>query len=305
LNEEQENSKSMSNLRGIDDAREGLSPPSNKTTEESASANAQQTTSFPLCTGGGGGTTPQSNSKRRFFPTWRGKPLYHGNEEALAWGLDIAARGVAFVAMGAFVGTALLRLAKEAAGCETQPAPADDGTSSSVVPECNGRVYGIRPSSLLTTYTMTVGVVSAALMPLVRSESSYDALVFFLYIYSLSPSHYKYSLFLIVYKMGAFVDYTDKRLLLGRISSVIFCCLLVPPIFIGSETWFAVAICLLLLAFVGWVQTMVTYAYLPELTNSEQHLTQYTQSFSILSFASMVLLLVIVIGISTLAGFAK
>jgi MFS transporter, UMF1 family len=105
--------------------------------------------------------------------------------------------------------------------------------------------------------------------------------------------------------MGAFVDYTDKRLLLGKIASVSFCCLLVPPIFISSEMWFAVAICLLAAAFVGWVQTMVTYAYLPELTDSEQHLTQYTQSFSILQFASMVLLLVVVIGISTVAGFGN
>jgi MFS transporter, UMF1 family len=103
--------------------------------------------------------------------------------------------------------------------------------------------------------------------------------------------------------MGAFVDCTDKRLRLGRISSAIFCCLLLPPIFIGTKTWFAVAICLLLLAFIGWIQTMVAYAYLPELTDSEEHLSQYSQSFSILSFGSMVLLLSFVIGVSTLAGF--
>jgi hypothetical protein len=171
MNDDQDNSKSMSNHKGIDqyeNERASQTLASNKTREES-SANALQTTSLPLCTGGGGGGGGATGrqpaaTKSRFFPTWRGKPVYHGNEEALAWALDIAARAVAFVTVGAFVGTALLRLAKEAAGCETQP-PADGSSSS--VPECNGKVYGIRPSSLLTTYTMTVGVVSAALMPLV------------------------------------------------------------------------------------------------------------------------------------------
>lgn len=162
MNDEKENSKSSSNE---DVEHEGMPCPAKTSEETSASAkNAQETISLPsLCTTGG--ALPQSTS--RFFPTWRGKPVYHGNEEALAWGLDIVARAIAFVAMGAFVGTALLRIAKEAAGCETQP-PA----GSTSVPECNGRVYGIRPSSLLTTYTMTVGVVSAALMPLVRRRTS-------------------------------------------------------------------------------------------------------------------------------------
>jgi hypothetical protein len=181
MNDEKENSKSISNK---DVEHEGMPCPT-KTSEEAPSAkNAQETISLPsLCTGG---TLPQSTS--RFFPTWRGKPVYHGNEEALAWGLDIVARAVAFVAMGAFVGTALLRIAKEAAGCETQP-PA----GSTSVPECNGRVYGIRPSSLLTTYTMTVGVVSAALMPLVRRRTSMPPLICFLSL----PCPYTFLIFYI------------------------------------------------------------------------------------------------------------
>jgi hypothetical protein len=157
----------------------------------------------------------------RYYPRWRGKPVYHGNQEALGWALDAVGRAVAFIGAGAFLSTALLRLAKEAAGCEVDPPP-----GSNKVPDCDGRVYGIRPSSLLTTYTIVVGVVSATLMPF----------------------------------MGAIVDYTPHRRKTGRWLSVIFCVFLFPQIFLNSNTWFAVAILQIFVAFVGWAQTMVTYA---------------------------------------------
>jgi hypothetical protein len=179
MNDDKDNSKSVSNNVDEHDGSLPSLVAAAKTGEESSSAentpetSSLETSSLPsLFTGG---TQRPEISTRRFFPKWRGKPVYHGNEEALAWGLDIFARASAMVAIGAFVGTALLRIAKEAAGCETQPPP-----GSTNVPECNGRVYGIRPSSLLTTYTMTVGVVSAALMPLVRAEKILAHLMFLL-----------------------------------------------------------------------------------------------------------------------------
>ena len=199
-----------------------------------------------------------------WYPSWRKKPVYHGNGEALGWGLDSVGRSVAFAA-AAFLFTALLRLAKKDAGCETDPPP-----GSNKVPECNGRVYGLRPSSLLTTFTVIVGVISAVLLPF----------------------------------MGAVVDYTDKRLRVGRVTTVILCILLLPALAISSDTWFAVALLQLPMAFVGWAQTLVTYAYLPELTDSEERLNQYTQSFTILSFVAMLLTLGLVVGIASYFGFA-
>jgi len=199
-----------------------------------------------------------------WHPMWRGQPVYHGNAEALGWALDSVGRSVAFIGAGAFLSTALLRLAKEAAGCETEAPP-----GSNTIPECNERVYGIRPSSLLTTYTIVVGIVSAILMPLI----------------------------------GAVVDYTPHRLAVGQWLSVVFCVMLVPQIFINENTWFAVALIQIGVAFAGWMQTMVTYAYLPELSNSVERLNRYTQSFTMLSFGSMVLYLAGVVGVSSLAGF--
>jgi MFS-type transporter involved in bile tolerance (Atg22 family) len=203
----------------------------------------------------------------RWFP--RGcrtkEPVYYGNQEALGWALDTVGRSVAFIGAGSFLGTALLKLAKEAAGCETEPPP-----GSHKVPDCNERVYGIRPSSLLTTYTIVVGVVSAALLPL----------------------------------MGAVVDYTPHRRKAGRWFSFMFCIILFPQIFLNENTWFAVAILQMILAFIGWAQTMVTFAYLPELSDSEQRLNEYTQSFTIVGFGSMVIYLMCIIGVAFAAGIS-
>ena len=199
----------------------------------------------------------------RCYPHACGRPLYGGNQEALAWALDTAGRGISWIGAGAFLATALLRLAKEAAGCETEVPPGEDE-----VPECQGRVYGIRPSSLLTTYTIVIGLLSSALMPF----------------------------------MGAIVDYTPYRLKLGRILTVIYCSLLFPQIFISEQTWFAVAIIQIVVAFLGWGQTMLAYAYLPELTDDEELLNKFTTNFTVVQFGSMVAYLVLVVGITSAAG---
>ena len=197
---------------------------------------------------------------KHWFPSWRGKPLFHGNHEALAWCLDSVGRAIVFIGSAAFLGTALLRLAKEAAGCET--ALDADGK----VPSCHERIYGLRPSSLLTTYTIVVGLVSATLMPVV----------------------------------GAMIDTTDKRLQVGQWATVVFCVLLVPQIAIGPTTWEAVALLQLVIAILGWAQTLVTYAYLPELSTDERILNEYSQAFTMWSFSAMVIYLGFVVGIATI-----
>lgn len=199
----------------------------------------------------------------RCYPKFRGNPLYGGNGEALGWALDSVGRSVAFICAGAFLGTALLRLAKLDAGCEVDP---PEGETK--VPDCDGRVYGIRPSSLLTTYTIIIGVLSTALMPL----------------------------------MGAIVDYTPHRRRVARTTSVVFCVLLIPQIFVSQETWFAIAIIHIASAFIGWAQSMITYAYLPELTEDKQLLNKFTSNFTVVQFMSMVVYLVAILAVAAAAG---
>jgi len=200
----------------------------------------------------------------RCYPRFRGTPLYKGNKEALGWALDGIGRAVQFIGAGAFLGTALIRIAKEAAGCPTEPPEGE-----TVVPECNTKVYGIKPSSLLTTYTMIVGVASACLLPL----------------------------------MGALIDYTPYRLRVGRIASSVFTVLILPTIFLNEDNFFSIAIIQVIVSFAGWAQTAITYAYLPELTTDELLLNDYTKSFTMSSFSATVLFLGIVIGVLKIAGF--
>lgn len=199
-----------------------------------------------------------------WYPKFRGKPLYHGNQEALAWAFDGLGRAIPLIYGGAFFGTAIINLAKEAAGCETTAPPGE-----TLVPECNETIYGVRPSSYLTLYTVIIGITSATLLPL----------------------------------MGALIDYSPHRLLVGKILTALFLLFTVPQLFISAENWYAMAYFQIFVSIFGWGQTAVTYAYLPELTPDELALNDYTKSYTILWFLGMVLYLAVTIGGVSIAGY--
>eukprot|EP00521_Asterionellopsis_glacialis_P012499 CAMPEP_0195296266 /NCGR_PEP_ID=MMETSP0707-20130614/19093_1 /TAXON_ID=33640 /ORGANISM="Asterionellopsis glacialis, Strain CCMP134" /LENGTH=528 /DNA_ID=CAMNT_0040357729 /DNA_START=226 /DNA_END=1812 /DNA_ORIENTATION=+ len=201
-----------------------------------------------------------------WFPRCRGKPCYEGNAEAFGFVIDSMGRGVSFIAAGAFLGASILRLAKLDAGCEVDPPPGE-----TKVPDCNGRVYGIRPSSLLTTYTILSGILTSMLMPL----------------------------------MGAIVDYTPYRRKVARTTSIIFCVCTFPHVFLNENNWFAMSIIFFISSFVGWAQSLVTAAYLPELTEDKEVLNKFTASFTIVPFVSMILYLLVVIFIATVTGISE
>jgi len=201
-----------------------------------------------------------------WFPRCCGNPLYGGNEEALGFAIDSMGRAAAFIAAGSFLAAALLRLAKLDAGCEVDPPPGE-----TKVPECHGRVYGIRPSSLLTTYTMLIGILSSILLPV----------------------------------MGAIVDYTPHRRKVARTTSIIFCMFTFPQIFLNENNWFAMSLVFLISSFAGWAQSLVTYAYLPELTEDKELLNKFTSNFTIVPFLTMIVYLLIVIFIATVTGISE
>ena len=209
------------------------------------------------------GTRPQSTPKPICSTCC---PPYGGNVEAFGWALDGIGRSASFIASAVFVGTALLTLAKQAAGCETE---IPEGETS--LPECTGKVYGIRPSSILTTYSTVVGIVSSALLPLV----------------------------------GSFIDHSRYRLQAGRYTALFVCVLLVPLIFVSEETWFGLAIILLILAFAGWIHTSIAFAYLPELTEEPDELVKFTASFTMIQYATTVLFLVFMIGLLSVLGLSE
>jgi UMF1 family MFS transporter len=198
-----------------------------------------------------------------WYPKYKGRHIYHGNGEAFAWALDGVGRAIAFMGSAAFLSTAVINLAKEAAGCETEPP-----SGETLIPDCDKKIYGLKPSSMLTTYTLIVGVTSTAILPL----------------------------------MGAIIDYTPHRRLVGRVTSFLFTILILPQIFISEDTFFAVVIIQIFVSFLGWMQTGITYAYLPELTTDELVLNDYTKNFTVTSFSSVVVYIAAIIGVVSALG---
>lgn len=186
--------------------------------------------------------------------------------EATGWTLDSAARGVTVMGAAVFVSTALLKLAKEAAGCETVPEDTDD--DSYVVPECNEKIYGMRPTSLLTNIVMISGLASASLLPLV----------------------------------GSLLDHTSHRRTVGRLSSACLALLILLQIYALKHAWFLAAVIQVAVAFLYSVHLCAVYAYLPELTTNTETLVAYTSRFTAAQYSASVLFLLTMVGILKMAG---
>ena len=131
--------------------------------------------------------------------------------EATGWGMDSAGRGP-LNQVGSYVGSAILRLALRDA----------DG----------GKVYGFKPSSLLTLFTSVIGVVAAVMMPIV----------------------------------GAVVDHTRYRRAMGIISGVLSVAFIGGQIAISEDNWFTMLIIDACQTLVYLVHTTSVFAYLPDLS---------------------------------------
>ncbi|KAI2513628.1 Vacuole effluxer Atg22-like protein [Fragilaria crotonensis] len=169
-------------------------------------------------------------------------------DAVLGWTLDAAARGTVIMGGAVFISTALLKLAREAAGCV-------EGE------ECTGRVYGMRPSSLLTNIVTIVGILSAASMPLV----------------------------------GSIIDHTTYRRQVGRASASILTTLILVQVILLKRLWFGAAIIQIFLAFTYFIHLCALYAYLPELTNDSNQLIKYTGCFIASQYASSVVFLLVMV----------
>lgn len=169
--------------------------------------------------------------------------------------------------MGAavFVSTALLKLAKEAAGCETESPNNDDAY---VVPECNEKIFGMRPTSLLTNIVMISGLASASLMPLV----------------------------------GSLIDHTPYRRMVGRVSAICLAFLIFLQIYALRYAWFLAAVIQVAVAFLYSVHLCAVYAYLPELTHNTETLVAYTSRFTAAQYGASVAFLLTMVGILRIAG---
>uniref|UniRef100_A0A7S2IF83 Major facilitator superfamily (MFS) profile domain-containing protein n=1 Tax=Helicotheca tamesis TaxID=374047 RepID=A0A7S2IF83_9STRA len=129
---------------------------------------------------------------------------------------------------------------------------------------CTNTVYGLKPTNILTMSSVVVGLATAILMPIV----------------------------------GAIVDHTKYRKLMGGATAFLVCLATGLQIMISQDTWFTV---LLLEIFGGFFlisHTTSVMAYLPDLSREEEDLSHYTARFNIAGFTVQMIYVAIVVGIS-------
>jgi MFS-type transporter involved in bile tolerance (Atg22 family) len=179
-------------------------------------------------------------------------------DEVMGWTLDAATRGVILIATAVFVSSELLRLAKEATGCMgTDEERFDDD----VVYEesCDeARVYGMRPTSILTNIVTVTSLLSAIIMPLV----------------------------------GSIVDHTDHRRAVGSISAAAIAIFILVQMLVIEEHWFSAAILQVVISLVYTVHLTVVYAYFPELTADHDEMAELAARFTAVQYGTSVAFLV-------------
>lgn len=191
---------------------------------------------------------------------------YNGNMDAIGFAFDTSTRGVIIIG-GLFLVTALLYLAEDAAGCHDAAYLSSQTDSSNG--ECSKEINGWKPSSLTTSIQSIVAVISAVCMPLV----------------------------------GAVIDHTTHRRLVGQLTAVLLVAFNVVYIFLDRTNWFTLLLLLIPFLFTYSVHSTATFAYFPELTEDDARtLYRYSASFTVIQFLSMILVIAIVVSSINMMG---
>jgi len=213
---------------------------------------------------GNGGMQPhRTDDLPRWFPVCCGKPILHGKPEALGFLMGMTGQMIGIIGVLTFVAPALLYFAKLEAGCEVE---APEGETE--VPECNKEVYGMKPSSFITTLTTVTSLLVACSLPL----------------------------------MGAIIDHTSHRRSVGRVLAFMYICCVVPHIFMSEQSWFPLALSVLVWSIFMLSLTLCLHSYLPELTDNEEELNDLTKAFVAVPGINVIIFLFMVIAIATVFG---
>lgn len=171
----------------------------------------------------------------------------NGPLEATGLNIDFYTRATILMS-SIFLGPALLQLASDAAGCDSEQS-------------CNNRIYGMKPSSLLSNIAIFSNLLVAILMPLI----------------------------------GAVVDHTPYRRQVGMYSAFSLTLLKGIETMISSKTWFTIA-CFQVLSYVLYnIHITSTYAYGSELSNNHTAQTKYNTFFYVVLYISTIIFLVFVL----------
>ena len=162
----------------------------------------------------------------------------HGPIEATGLTLDAYAR--AYILMSSiFLGPALLQFSTEAAGCESEL-------------NCDARVFGMKPSSILSNIAVVSGLAASLSMPI----------------------------------FGAVVDHTSYRQQVGKYSAYALSTVKLIEAMVSPSTWFFVAWLQVLSGLLFYMHIVATYAYTSELTKETSEQTKYNTYFFVVLYAS-------------------
>ena len=163
--------------------------------------------------------------------------------------IDVYARAPIYMA-AFFVGPALLKLASQQA-IEMNGCSAEDNGYEECVEE--SRIYGFKPSSLLTNMKSLASLVSMVSLPL----------------------------------FGAVVDFTPARRQVGILTAVAVVLIKIFELVLGSSTWFFV-VCLQVLSDLLYQYHSATMeSYAAEISYQPKAQSKYQSSFAAIIFASM------------------
>ena len=174
----------------------------------------------------------------------------HSPIEATGCAVDMYARATMYL-VGIFVGPALLELASSQAAAEAS-CDTVEGDRDSCIEGGEARVYGFKPSSLLTNMGMVASLFSALTLP---------------------PT-------------GAIIDYTHYRRHLGMYTAVGLTVIKLVELSLNQSTWFTVSCLQIVSGVLFQIHTTVVYAYSSELSVETSAQSSYQTSFFITMYIS-------------------
>lgn len=178
---------------------------------------------------------------------------FEGNNDAKGLAFTKIPEAALWVASSVYFSTALIKVAYEDAGCVTE---LQDGQTK--LPDCDKRVYGIKPSSMLSLFVMILGLCNAVIMPI----------------------------------FGSLLDASNRRRLVGAITAGGVTVITFAQSFVSKKNWFPIFILQLISFILLTSNSVVALAYLSELTKDKDKLARYNTVITIFNSVSVVIFLI-------------
>jgi len=186
----------------------------------------------------------------------------YGDPEAKAIALSHIPRGASFCVYSVYFSAAMLKIASIEAGCEVDSQKEFGNTAA---PDCDKKILGLKPSSLLAIYVMIAGLCTSLFLPIV----------------------------------GAILDSSNHRRNTGRIVSTLLSICTFSASFVSQENWVFMLVLLLFISVFLEIEYCIVLAYVPELTNDDAKLTHFNVLFATCSNLSVLTFLVVMTLVTT------